>query len=88
MVNFEDYIEVDVSGRVKEKAQEFARKLGNLDGSILKGEGNLASCIGKIVVSEYLEVECHMESQSYTLMYGGRRAAVKATISKGCPVCV
>lgn len=85
MVNLEDYIEVDVSERVREQAREAARKMGSLDGSILKGEGNLASCIGKIVVAEYLEVECHIESQSYTLMYGGRRAAVKTTQSKGCP---
>lgn len=85
MVNLEDYIEVDVCDRVKEQAQEAARRIGQLEDSILKGEGNLASCIGKIVVAEYLETECHLESQSYTLMYGGRRSAVKTTQSQGCP---
>lgn len=85
MVNLEDFIEVDVSERVRELAKPCARKIGNLKGSILEGGGNLASCIGKIVVSEYLETECHIEAQSYTVMYGGRRAGVKTTRAGGCP---
>ena len=85
MVNLEDYIEVDVSERVREQARIYSRNLGELSGSIKKGKGNFIGYIGKIVVSEYLGVRLNVESKSYDFMYGGRRAAVKAKGRKGCP---
>jgi hypothetical protein len=85
MVNLEDYIEVDVSERVRELAREYSRNLGELPGSIKKGKGNFIGYIGKIVVSEYLGVRLNVESKSYDFMHGGRRASVKAKGRRGCP---
>lgn len=85
MVNLEDYIEIDVSERVRELAREYARNLGQLPGSIREGKGNFVGFIGKIIVANYLEVDLHVESKNYDLIYGGRRASVKSKEAKGCP---
>ena len=45
MVNLEDYIEVDVSERVRKQAREYSDNLGVLPGSIKEGKGNFVGFI-------------------------------------------
>lgn len=77
-------IEVDISSRLKKKAELAVRKLKPLRNSILRGKGNIYGEIGEQLVSEYLKAK-KIHSFDFDLVKNNTKLEIKTKSCSSVP---